>query len=68
MKQKIHIAAGMVGFFTLMTFWGATVITGIFGSPQAVATAKTAILWGMLVLLPSMIVVGASGMSMGARR
>lgn len=37
----------------------------VFGGPQAVATVKGAILWGMLVLVPAIAVAGATGFRLG---
>ncbi len=68
MKQKIHIIAGVVGFLTILAFWTSTVLSELFGSPEIIAQVKSTILMGMFILIPSMMVVGGSGMAMGARR
>ena len=68
MKTKIHAIAGSVGFLTIATFWISTIGTELFGSYDAIATLKNGILWGMIILIPSMAIVGGSGMSLGKGR
>lgn len=68
MIAKIHPIAGVIGFLTILTFWTSTVYTELFGTHATIATAKGMILSGMFILVPAMVVVGASGMSMGSRR
>lgn len=61
MIPKIHAAAGVVGFLTILTFWTATAASELFGSHETVAAVKQAILWGMLILVPSMAAAGGTG-------
>lgn len=61
MLRRIHPAAGFVGFLTILAFWTSTVAVEVFGSASAIATVKTGILWGMIVLIPSLAFAGASG-------
>ena len=68
MKQKLHAGAGVLGFVIILSFWTSTVISELFGSAQTIVQVKSLILWGMIVLIPSMAIAGASGMAMGARR
>ncbi len=68
MKTKIHAIAGAIGFLTILTFWSSTVVSELFGSHETIAAVKDAILKGMLVLIPAMAIVGASGFSLGAGR
>ncbi len=68
MKTTIHAAAGLIGFLSIATFWSSTAFSELFGSQQMVVAVKTMILNGMVVLIPAMVVVGASGMIMGKRR
>ncbi|WP_419908163.1 hypothetical protein [Hoeflea sp.] len=68
MKTRIHAIAGFVGLLTILSFWLSTVSVELFGSAAAVAAVKSWILNGMLVLIPAMAIVGATGMSLGARR
>lgn len=68
MKTKIHAIAGVVGFLTIATFWTSTLITELVGSPEAIATLKNDILWGMIILIPALAIAGGSGMSLGQGR
>ncbi len=65
MKIKIHAIAGIIGFLTILTFWSSTLLSEIFGSHATIAWVKGMILQGMFILIPAMIIVGASGMSLG---
>jgi hypothetical protein len=65
MKTKIHAFAGALALLTICIFWTATAITELFGDASAIAAVKNGILAGMLVLVPSMAVAGASGFSLG---
>ncbi|WP_109357408.1 hypothetical protein [Sphingorhabdus sp. EL138] len=68
MKRRIHAIAGMIGFFTILTFWTTTVISELFGSYVTIAGVKQMILYGMMLLVPALMVTGGSGMSLGAKR
>lgn len=68
MKSQIHAAAGLIGFLAIVTFWSSTAISELFGSKEMVVAVKTMILNGMWILIPAMVMVGASGMAMGKRR
>lgn len=68
MPTKIHPIAGIIGFLTILCFWSATIFSETLGTHAMVASVKGLILIGMFVLIPAMIIVGASGMSMGRRR
>jgi len=65
MKLKIHAFAGTLALLTIFTFWTSTILSELFGSHARVSSIKTAILWGMLILIPAMIATGASGASLG---
>ncbi len=68
MKTKIHALAGLIGFLTILSFWSSTLYSELFGSHEMVTYVKTMILKGMFILIPAMIVVGASGMNLGGKR
>ncbi len=68
MKTKIHAVAGGIAFFTILIFWTSTVFTELFTSHETIAAVKSLILKGMFILIPAMIIVGASGMSLGGQR
>jgi hypothetical protein len=67
MKTKIHAIAGVIGFLTILTFWSSTLWSELFGSPETIAWVKGMILKGMFILIPTMAVVGVSGMALGKK-
>ncbi len=68
MLRRIHPVAGVIGFVMILTFWTSTVLSELFGTHDIVAAVKSMILYGLLILIPAMAIVGATGMSMGRRR
>ena len=68
MLAKIHPIAGVTGFLTILAFWTSTAFSEVFGTHATIAAVKAMILNGMFILIPAMVIVGASGMSMGRRR
>ena len=60
--------AGGIGFLMILLFWTSTAITELFASYEIIAVVKALILKGMFILIPFMIIVGGSGMSMGKNR
>lgn len=68
MKKLIHPVAGTVAILTIATFWLSTVLTELFGSRSAIIAVKTAIPWGLVLLIPALIAVGASGFALSKGR
>jgi len=68
MKTRIHAVAGMVGFVLILAFWASTLLSELVAGPETVAMVKGLVLKGMLVLVPAMAIVGASGMALGGKR
>jgi len=66
MKTKIHAIAGGVAFLVILAFWVSTLLSEIFTSHETIALVKNLVLWGMMILIPAMAIVGASGASLGA--
>jgi len=67
-RTRVHAVAGAIGLLCILTFWTSTALTELFASYETIAFVKATILKGMFVLVPALAIVGASGMSMGARR
>ena len=61
MLRRVHPIAGLIGFLTILTFWISTVTVELFGSEDAVSAVKHAIPWGLLVLVPALVITGATG-------
>jgi len=70
MVRLVHPIAGSVAFLIIAAFWTSTVLVELFGGPDAVTTVKTAIPWGLLLLVPALAVTGGSGLNLarGQRR
>ena len=68
MKKRVHAIAGGIGFVMILSFWTSTAFSELFASHETIADVKALILKGMFILIPSMVIVGASGMAMGWRR
>ena len=68
MKKRVHAIAGGIGFVMILSFWTSTAFSELFASHETIADVKALILKGMFILIPSMVIVGASGMAMGRRR
>lgn len=67
MSPKLHAAAGTLALLTIVTFWISTVAVELSGSHAAIAGLKTAILYGMAILIPAMAGAGASGAALARR-
>ncbi|WP_202351832.1 hypothetical protein [Mesorhizobium sp. 113-1-2] len=65
MKTRIHAAAGAVALITVSAFWLSTATVELLGDTAAITMVKNSVLVGMAVLIPAMIIVGASGFSLG---
>ncbi|GAA4120046.1 hypothetical protein ACFFTN_28625 [Aminobacter aganoensis] len=65
MKAKLHAAAGTVALITVTCFWISTAAAELSGNAETIAMVKAAILAGMVVLIPAMMIAGASGFSLG---
>lgn len=68
MWTRLHALAGGLGLALIAVFWTATVVADLSGHPAAIAFVKTAILWGLLLLIPAMAAVGASGVRLARDR
>ncbi|MBW6419452.1 hypothetical protein [Celeribacter sp. PS-C1] len=61
MLPKIHAAFGAAALLIIATFWTATVTTIVIGDKYLIAMAKLGIAWGLLALIPVLILTGVSG-------
>lgn len=61
MTKIIHPAAGALALVTIAIFWISTAISELLASEAVVIAVKTAIPWGLLVLVPAMAAAGGSG-------
>jgi hypothetical protein len=69
MKKRAHAIAGSLGLALITTFFVSSVLVELFGGDDAIARTKRLILFGIVVLVPSMMITGASGQALrGLRR
>jgi hypothetical protein len=68
MSARLHALAGTIGLVTIAVFWIGTVAAELAGDPAAIAAVKRGILWGLLLLVPAMAAVGASGVRLARGR
>lgn len=64
MKAIIHPAAGALALLTIAIFWLSTVVSELSGSRDLVVAIKSAIPWGLLVLVPALAATGGSGLAL----
>lgn len=69
MLKIVHPVAGGIALLTIATFWLSTVISELSGSQALIASVKTTIPWGFLLLIPALAAAGGTGvlMSKGSR-
>ncbi|WP_111429801.1 hypothetical protein [Rhodobacteraceae bacterium DSL-40] len=68
MPKYIHPLAGGIAMLTIATFWLSTVVVELSGSEAAIIAVKTAIPWGLLLLVPALALTGATGNLQARRR
>lgn len=61
MLKTIHPVAGALALATITSFWLSTLISEMAGARAAVIAAKTAVPWGLLLLVPALAAAGLSG-------
>jgi hypothetical protein len=68
MPKQIHLIAGLLATLTIATFFLSTVLVGLFGSPEAVASVKTLIVMpGLFVLVPAIAAAKKNAVYRGER-
>ncbi|WP_418647586.1 hypothetical protein ACNQFN_22180 [Thauera butanivorans] len=68
MKKIIHLVAGGLAMLCIATFWLATALSESFGTDETITAVKTAIPWGLLVLIPALMAAGGSGFALAQGR
>lgn len=66
--KRVHPLAGGVALATIAAFWLCTVASELSGSVDAVIAVKTAIPWGLLLLIPALMATGGSGFALAQGR
>lgn len=68
MFKLIHPVAGVVSIFTIAVLWMATAFSELFGTREAIVAVKSAIPWGILLLIPVLAATGGSGVILAKGR
>lgn len=68
MRKIVHPVAGGLALLTVAAFWLSTVLGELLASDADVATLKTAIPWGFLLLIPALAAAGGSGLALSKGR
>ncbi len=68
MKSRVHVIAGVLGLTLIVLFFTSSIVVETIGDEHAVGRVKTMILFGVLVLVPSMMVTGATGRILAGKR
>ena len=68
MLPTVHKTAAGLATATIATFWLSTVVSELFLGHSEIATVKTFILYGFLILIPSMAVAGGTGFRLAKGR
>jgi|GEM_PF-2941081 len=63
-----HFFTGILVLGTLTTFWLALIISDFFLDQDALAQVRLGIVYALILLIPSMIAVKATGSKLGADR
>lgn len=61
MIKIIHPLAGALALLTIATFWLSTAVSELLGAEALIITVKTAVPWGLLILIPALAAVGGTG-------
>lgn len=67
MIRRLHPVLGGLALALVATFWLSTVIAELTADHATILSVKTAVLYAMILLIPAMAGVGASGFRLGAR-
>src|SRR5262249_16350677 len=68
MSSRVHAMAGLLGLTLITLFFGATVVAELRADAREIAMVKQLILAGVVVLIPTMMIVGGSGRSLAGKR
>lgn len=67
MKTKLHAMACGIAIICILSFWLSSIYVELFGSFADITFVKSAILKGMIILIPAMMAVGGSGFALGGK-
>ena len=68
MKPVLHAASGTLAMLCIASFWVSTAVSELFLDHSAVAFVKRAIVFGLFLLVPLLILTGLTGTILGKDR
>jgi hypothetical protein len=68
MIKTVHPLAGGLAILIIGVFWTSTVLGELFATPAGVAAVKSAIAWGLLLLMPTIAAAGGTGFKLAGDR
>lgn len=68
MKPLLHALLGALAMLCIASFWISTAVSELFLAHPAVAFVKKAVVYGLFLLVPSLVLTGLSGMALGKGR
>ncbi|QAB14980.1 hypothetical protein [Hydrogenovibrio thermophilus] len=68
MTRWIHITSASLAWCLILIFWSSTLVSETLGNPADIQAVKTFILYGMAILIPSIITAGISGFRLSCGR
>lgn len=68
MKSIVHASAGSLAMLCITGFMLSTLISEVFMGPAEIVLVKHGILYALCLLLPILVLTGASGFSLGKGR
>ncbi len=68
MKPVLHAASGTLAMLCIASFWVSTAVSELFLDHSAVAFVKRAIVFGLFLLVPLLILTGLTGTILGKGR
>lgn len=68
MKARIHAVAGTLALVLVAAFWWSSLVSELFLSAEAVVAVKRAIVYGIVFLIPMLMVAGGSGFALSRAR
>ncbi len=61
MKTKIHAVSATIAFLMILIFFGSTIIVEFGGDQASIGVVKRFIVYGLFLLVPSMMAAGITG-------
>ena len=68
MKKKVHLVAALLSFATLAQYFVSVVLVEGFGNYAAIILMRHYLAFGLLILIPALLIAAVTGMSLATGR